>query len=84
MYTYDWERGGWVALPIGFQVGVVRPVAGQAFRFAVNPQYNLRDITGVDQHQQPGERREPLQQQPAAHDQRFEVVFTVTLLAPSK
>jgi hypothetical protein len=46
-FTYDWERGGFVAIPIGFQVGVVRPVAGQPVRFALNPQWNLKDIPGT-------------------------------------
>jgi hypothetical protein len=31
-FAYEWKRGGWVSLPIGFQLGVVRKIAGQAFR----------------------------------------------------
>ena len=46
-FTYDWERGGWVSVPIGFQVGVVRPVARQPVRFALDPQWNLRNVTGA-------------------------------------
>jgi len=46
-FTYDWERGGWVSVPVGFQIGVVRRVAAQPFRFAINPQWNLRDVTGA-------------------------------------
>jgi hypothetical protein len=45
--TYDWKQGQWVQVPIGFQIGVVRPIAGQAFRFSVNPQWNLKNITGA-------------------------------------
>ena len=50
-FTYDWERGGWVLVPIGFQIGVVRPVARQPVRFALNPQWNLRNVTGADKVQ---------------------------------
>jgi hypothetical protein len=46
--TYDWELAEWVSLPIGFQIGKVQKVAGQAMRFALNPQWNLKDITGAN------------------------------------
>ena len=46
-YTYDWEDGRWVSIPFGFQVGVVRALGGQPFRFSVNPQWDLADIDGV-------------------------------------
>ena len=46
-FTYDWQRGGWVSVPIGFQIGKVRPIARQPMRFALNPQWNLRDVTGA-------------------------------------
>jgi hypothetical protein len=45
--TYDWEQGQWVQLPIGFQLGVVRRIGGQPMRFSVNPQWNLKNITGA-------------------------------------
>jgi hypothetical protein len=45
--TYDWKQGQWAALPIGFQLGVVRPIAGQPVRFSVNPQWNVKNITGA-------------------------------------
>jgi hypothetical protein len=45
-FAYDWEEGEWVSVPLGFQIGVVTPVAGQPFRFALNPQKNLKDIPG--------------------------------------
>lgn len=48
-FTYDWERDEWVLLPLGFQIGVVRRVAGQPMRFALNPQYNFKDIEGAEQ-----------------------------------
>jgi hypothetical protein len=46
-FTFDWERGEFVAIPIGFQIGVVRKVAGQPVRFALNPQWNLKNIPGA-------------------------------------
>ena len=47
-FTYDWERGEWVNLPIGFQVGKVTKLGRQAMRFSLNPQWNLRDIEGLN------------------------------------
>lgn len=44
---YDWKRGGWVSLPLGFQIGKVLPVGRQPMRFAVNPQYNFQEIPGA-------------------------------------
>ena len=46
-FVYDWNTGEWVSLPIGFQIGKVQRVAGQAMRFSLNPQWNLKDITGA-------------------------------------
>lgn len=46
-YIYDWKGGGWVSIPFGFQVGVVRPLGGQPFRFSVNPQWDVADLPGV-------------------------------------
>ena len=46
-FVYDWNRDEWVSLPIGFQIGKVQRVAGQAMRFSLNPQWNLKDITGA-------------------------------------
>jgi len=46
-FTYDWKGGGWVSVPIGVQIGKVRPIARQPMRFALNPQWNLRDVTGA-------------------------------------
>jgi len=47
-FAYDWERDEWVSIPIGFQIGVVRSIGGQPFRLSVNPQWNLKDITGAN------------------------------------
>jgi hypothetical protein len=47
-FTYDWEREEWVDVPVGFQLGVVKPIAGQPLRWAVNPQWNLKNIAGAD------------------------------------
>jgi len=46
-FVYDWEQQRWASLPIGVQIGVVRPIAGQAFRFSLNPQWNFADISGA-------------------------------------
>ena len=46
-FVYDWNMGEWVSVPIGFQIGKVQRVAGQAMRFSLNPQWNLKDITGA-------------------------------------
>jgi hypothetical protein len=46
-FPYDWDRGEFVSLPIGLQLGKVLPVASQPMRFAVNPQYDLKDIPGA-------------------------------------
>jgi hypothetical protein len=62
-FTYDWKGGGWVSIPIGFQLGVVHALGGQPFRFSVNPQWDLEDIQGVASSK---------------------VVFTVTMLAPTR
>jgi hypothetical protein len=47
-FTYDFEGDQWVSLPIGFQIGKVQRVAGQAMRFSLNPQWNLADIPGAN------------------------------------
>jgi hypothetical protein len=46
-FTYDWERDEWTNIPLGFQIGVVRSVGKQPFRFYVNPQWNFKDVTGA-------------------------------------
>jgi hypothetical protein len=45
-FAYDWKDDRWLSIPVGFQVGKVTRIAGQAVRFAVNPQYNLADDDG--------------------------------------
>jgi hypothetical protein len=45
-WPYDWNRDEFVSMPIGLQLGKVLPVAGQPMRFAVNPQYDLKDLPG--------------------------------------
>lgn len=61
-FTYDWKQGEWTSIPLGAQLGVVQRLGTQPFRFAVNPQWNVRHIEGSD---------------------KFKIVVTVTLLAPS-
>ena len=45
-WPYDWDRGEFLSMPIGVQLGKVLPVAKQAMRFAVNPQYDMKDLPG--------------------------------------
>jgi hypothetical protein len=47
-FVYDWEDSRWLSVPIGAQLGKVTKIAGQAVRFAVNPQYNLIDDDGLE------------------------------------
>ncbi len=46
---YDWKQNELVSLPIGVQLGKVTTIAGQPMRFAINPQYNLKDDDGLEQ-----------------------------------
>ena len=45
-WPYDWDRGELLSMPIGLQIGKVLPVAKQPMRFAVNPQYDMKDLPG--------------------------------------
>jgi hypothetical protein len=45
-WPYDWKREEFVSMPVGLQLGKVLPVAKQPMRFAVNPQYDLKDLPG--------------------------------------
>lgn len=45
-WPYDWDRGEFLSMPIGVQLGKVLPVAKQPMRFAVNPQYDMKDLPG--------------------------------------
>ena len=45
-WPYDWDRGEFLSMPIGVQLGKVLPVAKQPMRFAVNPQYDIKDLPG--------------------------------------
>ena len=46
-FVFDWHDGRWAQVPLGFQLGVVRPILGQPMRFFVNPQWNLVDREGT-------------------------------------
>jgi len=46
-FTYDWEAGRWLNVPIGFQIGKVTKLGDLPVRFALNPQYNLQDDPGL-------------------------------------
>jgi hypothetical protein len=45
-FIFDWHDGRWIQAPLGFQLGVVRPILGQPMRFFVNPQWNLVNREG--------------------------------------
>lgn len=45
-FVFDWHEGSFIQAPLGFQLGVVRPILGQPMRFFVNPQWNLVDHPG--------------------------------------
>jgi hypothetical protein len=47
--VYDWKQNKLVSLPIGAQLGKVTSIASQPMRFAINPQYNLKDDDGLEQ-----------------------------------
>jgi len=42
-FTYDWKRSRWTNIPIGFQIGKVMRLGQQPVRWAINPQYNLKN-----------------------------------------
>ena len=46
-WPYDWNRHEFVSMPIGVQLGKVQPIAGQAMRFSVNPQYDMKGLPGT-------------------------------------
>jgi hypothetical protein len=46
-FIFDWHDGRWIQAPLGFQLGVVRPILGQPMRFFVNPQWNLANREGT-------------------------------------
>jgi hypothetical protein len=46
-FIYNWDGGNWVNVPFGFELGLVQSIADQPFRFAVGPQWNLKDVEGV-------------------------------------
>jgi hypothetical protein len=50
-FSYDWEAGRWLNVPVGFQIGKVTKLGGLPVRFSVNPQYNLKDDPGLPEWQ---------------------------------
>lgn len=46
-FPYDWDRGEFLSLPVGVQIGKVLPIAGQPMRFSINPQYDFKDLPGA-------------------------------------
>lgn len=48
-FVYNWKDGLFTFVPIGFQVGFVAEIAGQAIRLFLNPQFNTKIKTGAPQ-----------------------------------
>jgi hypothetical protein len=46
-YTYDWNEGEFVSVPLSFQVNYIARFGQQPVRFFANPQYNFRDLPGA-------------------------------------
>ncbi len=46
-FTYDWEKGRWINVPIGFQISkVIKLGQRQPISFGLSQQYNLLNTTG--------------------------------------
>jgi hypothetical protein len=48
-FSYDWENARWLSVPVGFQLGKVTKLGGRPVRYAINPQYNLRNDRGLSE-----------------------------------
>lgn len=48
-FAYDWENDRWLSVPIGIQLGKVTRLGKQPIRWAINPQYNLKDDNGLEE-----------------------------------
>lgn len=48
-FVYDFESGRWLSIPIGIQLGKVTRLGKQPIRWAINPQYNLKDDSGLEE-----------------------------------
>jgi hypothetical protein len=48
-FAYDWKNDRWLSIPIGIQLGKVTRVGKQPVRWAVNPQYQLKDDPGLEE-----------------------------------
>ena len=46
-FSYDWENSRWLSVPVGIQLGKVAKLGDQPVRFAINPQYNLKNDRGL-------------------------------------
>ena len=45
-FTYDWERGRWLNVPVGFQISKVLKIGGEPINFGLSQQYNLLNTAG--------------------------------------
>lgn len=48
-FSYDWENSRWLSVPVGIQLGKVAKLGDQPVRFAINPQYNLKNDRGLSE-----------------------------------
>lgn len=45
-YSVDWNRGEFVNIPLGIQLGKIFKMGNQLARWTINPEYNARSIPG--------------------------------------
>ncbi|HEY4416962.1 MAG TPA: hypothetical protein VGO57_14830 [Verrucomicrobiae bacterium] len=45
-FTYDWKKGRWLNVPVGFQFSKVVKIAGVPINFGLSQQYNLLNTAG--------------------------------------
>ncbi len=46
-WTIDWDRGEFVNVPLGIQIGKISKLGGQLVRYVFNPEYNAVSVTGT-------------------------------------
>lgn len=48
-FTYDWNSGQWVNLPLGISLNKVSALGGVPVKYSINPEYNFREVRGTSQ-----------------------------------
>jgi len=48
-FTYDWNSGQWVNLPLGISLNKISQFGGQPVKLSINPEYNFQDLRGTSQ-----------------------------------